>query len=139
MCLCAFYRCQLVLVSSFPSMKAKQENQFYYRVPRIAAAAAAKSLQSCLTLCNPIDGSPPGSPVPGILQARTLEWVAISFSMYQDIFNPFFWNALFLPLSPQKIQTGFQDSDFSVSYFDIFKGPIKLFLITIPILIYLCL
>ena len=44
------------------------------------AAAAAKLLQSCLTLCNPIDGSPPGSPVPGILQARTLEWVAISFS-----------------------------------------------------------
>ena len=45
-----------------------------------AAAAAAKSLQSCLTLCDPIDSSPPGSPVPGILQARTLEWVAISFS-----------------------------------------------------------
>ena len=45
-----------------------------------AAAAAAKSLQSCLTLCDPIDGSPPGSPVPGILQARILEWVAISFS-----------------------------------------------------------
>ena len=45
-----------------------------------AAAAAAKSLQSCLTLCNPLDGSPSGSPVPGILQARTLEWVAISFS-----------------------------------------------------------
>ena len=45
-----------------------------------AAAAAAKSLQSCLTLCDPIDGSPPGSPVPGILQARTQEWVAISFS-----------------------------------------------------------
>ena len=44
-----------------------------------AAAAAAKSLQSCLTLCDPIDSSPPGSPVPGILQARTLEWVAISF------------------------------------------------------------
>ena len=43
-------------------------------------AAAAKSLQSCPTLCNPIDGSPRGSPVPGILQARTLEWVAISFS-----------------------------------------------------------
>ena len=41
---------------------------------------AAKSLQSCPTLCNPIDGSPPGSAVPGILQARTLEWVAISFS-----------------------------------------------------------
>ena len=45
-----------------------------------AVAAAAKSLQSCPTLCDPIDGSPPGSPVPGILQARTLEWVAISFS-----------------------------------------------------------
>ena len=46
----------------------------------VAAAAAAKSLQSCPTLCDPTDGSPPGSPVPGILQARTLEWVAISSS-----------------------------------------------------------
>ena len=46
----------------------------------ITAAAAAKSLQSCPTLCNPIDRSPPGSPIPGILQARMLEWVAISFS-----------------------------------------------------------
>ena len=45
-----------------------------------ATATAAKSLQSCPTLCDPIDGSPPGSPIPGILQARTLEWVAISFS-----------------------------------------------------------
>ena len=45
-----------------------------------AAAAAAKSLQSCPTLCDPIDGSPPGSPVPGILQARVLEWGAIAFS-----------------------------------------------------------
>ena len=45
-----------------------------------ASATAAKSLQSCLTLCDPIDSSPPGSPIPGILQARTLEWVAISFS-----------------------------------------------------------
>ena len=44
------------------------------------AAAAAKSLQSCPTLCDPIDGSPPGSPIPGILQVKTLEWVAISFS-----------------------------------------------------------
>ena len=44
------------------------------------ASAAAKSLQSCPTLCDPIDGSPPGSPKPGILQARTLEWVAMSFS-----------------------------------------------------------
>jgi len=45
------------------------------------AAAAAKSLQSCPTLCDPIDSSPPGSAIPGILQARTLEWVAISFSI----------------------------------------------------------
>ena len=52
----------------------------YDRPAAAAAAAAAKSLQSCPTLCNPIDGGPPGSPVPGILQARTLEWVAISFS-----------------------------------------------------------
>ena len=51
------------------------EKGFYY-----FKAAAAKSLQSCLTLCDPTDGSPPGAPVSGILQARTLEWVAISFS-----------------------------------------------------------
>ena len=49
------------------------------------AAAAAKSLQLCPTLCNRIDGSPPGSPIPGILQARTLEWVAISFSKLTGI------------------------------------------------------
>ena len=57
----------------FPSKK-------QYPLKPEVAAAAAKSLQSCLTLCDPIDGRPPGSPVPGILQARTLEWVAISFS-----------------------------------------------------------
>ena len=51
-----------------------------FQVNQYDGAAAAKSLQSCPTLCDPIDGSPPGSPVPGILQARTLEWVAISFS-----------------------------------------------------------
>ena len=52
-----------------------------WKCPAAAAAAAvAKSFQSSPTLCDPIDGSPPGSPVPGILQARTLEWVAISFS-----------------------------------------------------------
>ena len=50
------------------------------KVLNVATAAAAKSLQSCPTLCNPWDSSPPGLPVPGILQARTLEWVAISFS-----------------------------------------------------------
>ena len=53
---------------------------FTYFQHNSKAAAAAKSLQSCPTLCDPIDGSPPGSSVPGILQARTLEWVAISFS-----------------------------------------------------------
>ena len=49
-------------------------------ISRVCLAAAAESLQSCPTLCDPVDGSPPGSPVPGILQARTVEWVAISFS-----------------------------------------------------------
>ena len=53
------------------------------------AAAAAKSLQSCLTLCNPIDGSPPGSSVHGIFQARVLEWVAIAFSEICDKFTLF--------------------------------------------------
>ena len=53
---------------------------FGHLMQRAAATAADKSHQSCLTLCDPIDGSPPGSPIPGILQARTLEWVAISFS-----------------------------------------------------------
>ena len=59
---------------------------FCERAWQCLAAATAKSLQSCLTLCDPIDGIPPGSPVPGILQARTLEWVAISFS------NAWKWN-----------------------------------------------
>ena len=54
---------------------------------KILPAAAAKSLQSCPTLCDPIDGSPPGSPVPGILQARTLEWVAISLSNTMEYYS----------------------------------------------------
>ena len=54
------------------------EGRLYYSILFEGLAAAAKSLQSCLTLCDPIDGGPPGSPVPGILQARTLEWFAIS-------------------------------------------------------------
>ena len=53
--------------------------------------AAAKSLQSCPTLCDPRDGSPPGSPVPGILQARTLEWAAISFSNRGDYVHGYIW------------------------------------------------
>ena len=73
--------------SSYHSMDSKnvlhdaQDNNS--KLPKVVsclAPAAAKSLQSCLTLCDPIDGSPPGSPIPGILQARTLQWVAISFS-----------------------------------------------------------
>ena len=63
-----------------------------------AAAAAAKSLQSCPTLCNPMDGSPPGSPVPGILQARTLEWVAIFFS------NAWKWKVKVKSLSRVRLQ-----------------------------------
>ena len=66
---------------------------FDYQLTVAAAAAAAKSLQSCPTLCNPIDGSPRGFPVPGILQARILEWVAISFS------NAWKWKVKVKPLS----------------------------------------
>ena len=58
-------------------VKSERERQILYI--NTAVAAAAKSLRSCPTLCYPVDGSPPGSPIPGILQARTLEWVAISF------------------------------------------------------------
>ena len=82
-----------ILVGIFPSASPAAQNQGHeqcFSTPGlcpdpeglrwIRAAAAAKSLQSCPTLCDPIDGSLPGSPVPGILQARTLEWVAIAFS-----------------------------------------------------------
>ena len=65
-------------VPQFPHLENKDNNCSIFRV--VAAAAATKSLQSCLTLCDPIDSSPRGSPIPGILQARTLEWVAISLS-----------------------------------------------------------
>ena len=65
-----------IIISKIIIMIIKQSNMYQ----DTAAAAPAKALQSCLALCDPIDGSPPGSPVPGILQARTLEWVAISFS-----------------------------------------------------------
>ena len=62
---------------------AKECSNYHHTTALIShAAAAAKSLQLCLTLCDPIDRSPPGSPVPGILQARTLEWVAISFNAW---------------------------------------------------------
>ena len=63
---------------AFPFSRGPSQFREWTQVSHIAAAA--KSLQSCLTLCDPMDGSPPGAPTPGILQARTLEWVAISFS-----------------------------------------------------------
>ena len=63
-----------------PKIKKKKKRLLDLISMFAAAAAAAKSLQSCPTLCDPIDGSPPGSPVPGILQARVLDWAAISFS-----------------------------------------------------------
>ena len=73
---------QLFAVCSFALPDQRETDSILVPLCAIAAAAAAaaKSLQSCPALCDPIDGSPPGSPVPGILQARTLEWVAISFS-----------------------------------------------------------
>ena len=69
------------------------------RIPRFSlpAAAATKSLQSCPTVCDPTDSSPPGSPVPGILQARTLEWVAMSFS------NAWKWKVKVKSLSPVRL------------------------------------
>ena len=68
--------CAMYFVGLFHVILSVQINAFFHCV------AAAKSLQSCPTLCDPIDGSPPGSPVPGIFQARTLECVAISFSIH---------------------------------------------------------
>ena len=93
----------------------------------IKKAATAKSLQSCSTLCNPTDGSPSGSPVPGILQARTLEWVAISFSyawkwkvkvkslsrLLADVYSLITHSSAWLPISPAAsglcLQQGFDN------------------------------
>ena len=79
---CTLSRCGLLLVSCVKKalFSCAISSIFKNHSTPHAAAAAAKLLQSCPTLCEPINGSPPGSPVPGILQARTLEWVAISFS-----------------------------------------------------------
>ena len=83
------WRQQLLVPAQVPSIRENRTNLILEQLgllwpvwwlPGGATAAAAKSRQSCPTLCNPIDGSPPGSPIPGILQAKTLEWVAISFS-----------------------------------------------------------
>ena len=78
-----------------PQRRAMPEYLNYCTIALILNAAAAKSLQSCLTLCDPINGSPPGSPIPGILQARTLEWVAISFS------NAWKWKWICSVVSPR--------------------------------------
>ena len=64
----------------FPHLASSNLSEFCL----LTAAAAASSLQSCLTLCDPIDSSPPGSPIPGILQARTLEWVAFPSPMHES-------------------------------------------------------
>ena len=68
------------IILSVSILQRNKSNRIYLDLYLYAAAATAKLLQSCLTLCNPIDHSPPGSAIPGILQAGTLEWVAISFS-----------------------------------------------------------
>ena len=83
-----FFGAKIVNVYKYPSELSHIAFYDYFfcicfgfsRVDNLFAAAAAESLQLCPTPCDPIDGSPPGSPVPGILQARTLEWVAIAFS-----------------------------------------------------------
>ena len=75
--LCLFLGMKTTIDGSLPFCQKSDFLLFLYSFKPNAAAAA--SFQSCLTLCDPRDGSPPGSPVPGILQARTLEWVAISF------------------------------------------------------------
>ena len=77
-------------------MKTHETSDIFLAYP----AAAAKLLQSCPTLCDPTDGSPPGSPVPGILQARTLEWGAITFpeqyTSERKIYEQEYWNGTFL-------------------------------------------
>ena len=76
----AYLRVLIFLLAILIPACASSSPAFLMMYSAAAATATAKSLQSCPTLCDPIDSSPPGSPVPGILQARTLEWVAISFS-----------------------------------------------------------
>ena len=73
-------------------MKLPSSKYYLYNQKRSAATAAAKSLQSCPTLCNLIDGSPPDSPIPGILQVRVLEWVAIDVAIVKMcMFIPVLW------------------------------------------------
>ena len=72
----------LTMLTHWELIDTKEQFLLHKCKPQLSLVTdAAKSLQSCLTLCDPIDGSPPGSPVPGIIQARILEWVAISYSL----------------------------------------------------------
>ena len=90
------YTCQKTTVTSLKYGQGKKKHS----IPRLiysVCKGVAKLFQSCLTLCNPIDGSPPGSPVPGILQARTLKWVAISFS------NAWKWKVKVKSLNPARL------------------------------------
>ena len=92
----------MILMLLYIFMKVVENKYFFYFFNFESiwdAAAAAKSLQSCPTLCDPLDGSPPDSPIPGILQARTLEWVAISFS------NAWKWKAKAKSLSRVQLLT----------------------------------
>ena len=75
-----FWLTSLCIIGSSFIHLVRTDSNVFFLMAAAAAAAAAASRQSCPTLCDPIDGSPTGSPVPGILQARILEWVAISFS-----------------------------------------------------------
>ena len=97
--------------SSSSSFSSKEQASFNFMAAItictkcVAAATAAKLLQSCPTLCDPIDGSPPGAPTPGILQARILEWVPISFSnrsIYINKYSKYKW----IKCANQKAQTG---------------------------------
>ena len=80
MCVCVYIYIYIYIYQRIKKIWTVTSHFFPATCQMAVVAAAAKSLQSCPTLCDPIDGSPPASPVPGILQARTLEWVAISFS-----------------------------------------------------------
>ena len=97
-------------------MKSYRKDNISRQAQEMAAAATAKSLQSCPTLCDPTDGSPPGSSVPGILQARTLEWVAISFCnacMHASWFSCIWlWATLWTAAHQAPLSTGFSRQEY---------------------------
>ena len=98
------------------ALKGKKTQKMGTRIPGLLhEAATAKSIQSCPTLCDPIDGSPPGSPTPGILQARTLEWVAIFFSSNTSI-KPF-KNNFFQPLFSLPLPLALEEKIYLINKF----------------------